>query len=366
MLRTLAFLGCAVALPLCLAAVPPSVSAQVALQAPPKSSAMPPPLPALPHPTLDRIHAANAMTCGISKEEEDYSRSEDHGNRAAFDIDLCKAVAIATLGTGAKLVVKSYPDEPFALRALRSGEVDVVATASLSVANMTQGVAFSAPVLLDGQSMLLPNNSAVHTAADLRGKKICFLTGSAAEDGLHSYAETHGISYTWYPFSEAGEMEAAFFTGNCDAISSDLTQLANIRAIDARRASEFTLLPGTFREDPLAVATWAGDASFSTLVYWTVQVLLQAEELGVTQANVETMRNSPKPEVQQLLGQRFGAAKLLGTRPQWGAEVLQAAGNYGELFERDLGARSALQIPRGNNRLAMQDGGLYALPVRDH
>ncbi len=344
--------------------VPSSAFGQTALQAPPKSAALPP-LPALPHPTLDRIHAANAVACGVVKEEEDYSRNEDHGNRAAFDIDLCKAVAVATLGPGARLVVRSYPDEPFAVRALKSGEVDLVATASLTVANMTQGVALSAPVLLDGQGVLFPKNAAVHSAVDLAGKKVCFLTGSAAEQGLHSYAEAHRVTYIWYPFSEAGEMEAAFFTGNCDAVTGDMTQLANIRGIDVRRVSEFTILPETLRSDPLAAATWAGDPSFGTLVYWTAQVLLGAEQLGITQRNAKEMASSPRPEIGALLGQRLGAAAMLGARPHWGAEVIEAVGNYGELFERDLGRQSPLRLERGSNRLSTQGGELLAIPVGD-
>ncbi len=345
--------------------VPLPASGQTALQAPPPSAAMRPPLPALPHPTLDRIHAANAVACGVVKEEEDYSRHEDHGNRAAFDIDLCKAVAVATLGPGARLIVRSYPDEPFALRALKSGEVDLVATASLTVANMTQSVALSAPVLLDGQGVLFPRNAAIHTAADLAGKKVCFLTGSAAEQGLHSYAEAHGVSYVWYPFSEAGEMEAAFFTGNCDAVTGDMTQLANIRGIDEKRASEFTILQETLRSDPLAAATWAGDTGFGAVVYWTTQALLGAEQLGITQRNVKEMASSPKPEIQALLGQRLGAAAMLRARPHWGAEVIEAVGNYGELYERDLGAQSPSRLDRGRNRLTTQGGDLYAVPLTD-
>ncbi len=340
------------------------LSAQTALQAPPQQTLAVPPLPAPPHATLDRVRGAKRLVCGIAKEEEDYSRSEDHGNRAAFDIDLCKAVAIAVLGPGAPVVIRSFPDEPFALRALDAGEVDVVATASLSMRNAAQHIALSAPVLFDGQSMLLPNNDAVHTAADLAGKRVCFLTGSAAEEGLHHYAEVHGISFVWYPFSEAGEMEAAFFTGNCDAITSDLTQLANIRAIDPRRAAEFTILPETFRQDPLATATWAGDSQFTAMVQWTVQALLQAEELGVMRANVQAKLGSADPATQQLLGQRFGAAAALGLPVHWAANVVAVVGNYGELYERDLGAESALRLARGLNRPWNRGGALYAAPVR--
>lgn len=342
-----------------------SALGQQALQMPPKST-VPPPLPALPHRTLDRIHSANAVNCGVVKEEEDYTRTEDHGNRAAFDVDLCKAVAIAVLGPGARLVVKSYPDEPFAVRMLQAGEVDLLASASLSVANMTNAVALSAPVLLDGQSVLFPKSAAIHHASDLAGKKICFLTGSAAEGGLHRYAATHGVRFVWYPFSEAGEMEAAFFTGNCDAVTGDRTQLANIRGIEAGRKAAFTILPEQMREDPLAMATWAGDPNFSALVYWTVQLLLNAEAMGLSRADMQPGKGANlSPDAVELLGQRFGASAALGTRAHWGAEVLAAVGNYGELYERDLGPASPMGLERGDNRLTTHGGALYPVPLRD-
>ncbi len=340
--------------------------AQQALQMPPKSAAPPVPRPALAHPTLDHIRSVNAVTCGVSKEEEDYSRGEDHGNRAAFDIDLCKAVAVATLGTGAHLVIKSFPDEAFAVRALRAGEVDLVATASLAVAHTAQDLAFSAPVLLDGQGFVVPKSAGAHTPLDLAGKKVCFLTGSVAEDGLHSYAAAHHITYVWYPFSEAGEMEAAFFTANCDAVSSDLTSLANIRAIDPRRAHEFTILPETIRPDPLGMATWAGDPRFASIVYWTVEALLGAEQRSITQSGVATAGTSTDPELQGFLGQRLGTGAMLGLRDHWVAEVIAAVGNYGELWERDLGSGSALALERGNNCLVTSGGELAVVPLREH
>ena len=319
------------------------------------------PLAPLPHPVLDRIHAARAFACGVSKEEEDYSRAEDHGNRAAFDIDICKAVTIAVLGSGAKLVVKSYPDEPAAVKALLIGEIDLLASASITVANTAQGLVFTRPTLYDGQGFVIANNPAVHTPLDLAGKKMCFLTGSIAEAGLHTYAEAHGVSYTWYPFSEAGEMEAAFFTGNCDAVTSDVTQLANIRAIDARRAKDFTLLPQLIRQDPLAAAVNGDDPRLAAIVGWTVETLIAAEALGVTQANVRSLGNDTRPAVQQLLGQRYGTGTLLGLDPQWGAAVIDGVGNYGEIFARDLGERSPLRLDRGENRQWAEGGLLYGI-----
>lgn len=322
-------------------------------------------LPAIPHPVFDRVRRTNSLVCGISREEEDYSRVTDHGNRAAFDIDLCKAVSVAVGGPAAQLVLRSFPDEAAALHALRSSQVDLVATASLSLRNTAQDIAFSAPVLLDGQTVLFPNDRRIRTAADLAGRRVCFLTGSAAEEGLHDYASAHGISYTWYPFSEAGEMEAALFTGNCDAVTGDLSSLANIRAIEPQRTAAFTVLADTFRPDPLAVATWAGDPRFTAVVYWTVEALLQAEELKITRGSAAHAAMAQNAAAAQLLGQRFGTGALLGLRDRWIAELLDAVGNYGEIFERDLGAGSRLHLDRGENRPASQGGQLVAIPLRD-
>lgn len=327
---------------------------KIALVPPPPKAPLP---PALPHPVLDRIRSAHTFKCGVSKEEEDYSRAEDHGNRAAFDIDLCKAVAVAILGPGAPLVVKSYPDEPVALRALRTGEIDMVATASPTVTNTANDIVFTRPAFYDGQGFLTPNSPTLRTPGDLAGKKICFLTGSGAEEGLHDFATQHGFSYVWYPFSEAGEMEAAFFTGNCDAVSSDVSQLANIRIIDARRAGDFKILPQLIRQDPLAMATSGTDVRLAAIAQWTLETLIAAEQLGLTQDTARLQINSPRPEIQAVLGQRFGSGTALGLDPHWGANVITAVGNYGEVFGRDLGTHSTLGLDRGQNR-QWTDGGL--------
>lgn len=297
------------------------------------------------------------MQCGVSKEEEDYSRATDHGNRAAFDLDMCKAIAVAALGPGAHFVIKVFPDEPGAIAALQSGEVDVLASASPTVAHAAAGIVFSRPTFYDGQGFLIPNNPAIHSPLDLAGKTVCFLITSISETGLREYAARHHVSYIWYPFSEAGEMEAAFFTGNCDALTGDVSQLANTRAIKGERGQSYTILPQIIRTDPLAPAVMGSDLRFAAIVEWTVETLIEAEALGVTQANAAQKARSTDPDLQQLLGQRYGTGTTLGLDPHWGENVIRAVGNYGEMFERDLGAGSPLRLARGENRL-WTDGGL--------
>ena len=312
---------------------------------------------------LDKVHTARSLSCGVIKEEEDYSRATDHGNRAAFDLDMCKAVAVATLGAGAHFSVNVFPDEPAAIKALKEDHVDLVPSASPTVENTAAGIAFARTTLHDGESLMIPNNPAIHSAADLADKKICFVITSASETGLRTYAARRHISYIWYPFSEVGEMEAAFFTRNCAALAGDVTQLANTRAINRAQSSAYTILPDTFRSDPLAPAYKAGDPQFAAIVNWTVEALIEAEELGVTQANVEAMLKSDDAEVQQLLGRPLGTGKLLQLDTHWSAQVIKAVGNYGEMFDRDLGANSPLRINRGLDRLAKDGGTMIASPV---
>ena len=314
-------------------------------------------------PVLDKVHASHALACGVVKEEEDYSRATDHGNRAAFDLDMCKAFAVAALGAGAHFTVNVFPDEPRATAALLKGQIDLIASASPSVKNTAAGIAFGPITFYDGQSIMIPNDPAIHSAADLAGKKICVALPSASDAGIRAYAARQHISYIWYPFSEMGELEAAFFTGNCAGFSGDTSQLANTRAIDKTRAHDFTILPGTLRKDPLAPAFRALDPQFGNLVSWTVETLIEAEELGVTQHNVEAMQSSSDQEVVQLLGQRYSTGNLLGLDDHWGSQVLRAVGNYGEIFERDLGAGSPLRIDRGDNRLWTDGGLMYAAPI---
>ncbi len=324
---------------------------------------------AIAGPILDRIHTAKSLSCGVIKEEEDYSRATDHGNRAAFDLDMCKAIAVATLGAGAHFTVSVFPDEPAGVKALRDGHIDLLPSASPTVANTAGGLSFGPVTLYDGEGLMISNNAAdvktVREPKDLAGKKICFVITSASETGLREFAAREKITYIWFPFSEVGEMEAAFFTGNCSGLAGDVTQLANTRAINRGQAGNYTILPQIIRKDPLAPAYKAGDPQFAAIVHWTVETLIEAEELGVTQGNVDALRTSEDGAIKQLLGQHFGTGALLGLDDHWGANVVKATGNYGEMFERDLGKDSPLRLDRGANRLWTDGGLMYSEPAAD-
>ena len=315
--------------------------------------------------TLEKIKAANSLTCGIDTEEPEYSTEDAHGNHGAFDLDICKAVAVAALGPNAKLVIKTFRDEEDALKGLKSGKIDLLATGSSNYINSANaGFGFSRPVFYDYQAFLVNKTMGIQSPKDLAGKKVCFLGGTEIEIQLQGYMKREKIDWLPFSFQEEGEMEAAFITRNCAAITADVSQLAYERIAFKGMARDFEILPEVIAKDPLAPSYRLDDPQWAEVVNWTVEALIQAEESGVTQANVAAMKTSADPVIQRLLGAWRGYGQYLGLRDGWAADAVEAVGNYGEIFDRDLGAGSAMKLTRGPNNLWTQGGLMYALPIR--
>jgi len=319
-----------------------------------------------PASTLATVKSTGALVCGVIREEEDYSKSDTHGNRAQLDSDLCKLLGAAVLGDKAKVLFVTFPDEPAAIQGLNKGKVQVVATATPSYINkIAFHVGFSPTVFFDGQGFLVKKNSGITAAKDLDGKKVCFIDQTTNADYLPLYGEREHIHFVPFPFEEQGEMEAAMYTANCAAISTDVTQLANTRAHYGPRAKEFEILPQVITKDPLAVAYRADDAEWGKVVDWTVSAILQAEESGITAANAAQQRESAAdPAVQLYFSKASRVGATLGLDADWAVRAVQSAGNYGEIYERDLGSGSPLHILRGMNALWDQGGLLYADPMK--
>ncbi len=300
------------------------------------------------------------------KEEPDYTKLDAHGNRAAFDADFCKAVAVAVLGDQARLTLTAYPDEASALKALKAGEIALVSTATpdSSSASADSGFGFAKPLIVDGQGFLVPTNLHISGARQLSGKKICFLAETEVEENLHTWVAREKIDFVPFPFQEEGEMAAAFVTGNCSALAGDITHLAFTRALFRSRAKDFTVLSDIIAVDPLAPAFVYGDAQWAAIVNWTGDILFQAEESGVRRANLENMKQCSDVTVRRLLGVEAGIGRAVGLDDQWAARVIKAVGNYGEMFDRDLGENSSLKMPRGPNLLRSAGGVMYARPLR--
>lgn len=315
--------------------------------------------------TVDKIRKAHAVVCGIDQNEAEFSTTDDHGARVNFDRDLCKAVAAAVLGRDAKVIVKGFPDDQSSVAALRSGEVDLIASLSADFSHTTDSsIGLSRPVLYDGVGLMVPVASGVSHAAGLSGKKICLLAETEAEVATRDWFESRHLKFVPFPFQEEGEMEAAYITGNCTGLAADVTRLAATRAGFGARANDYILLPEAISKDPMAVAFRASDGQWGRIIEWTVNILIQAEESGVSSANIASLGGSRDAVTERLLGSTHEFGKGLGLDDQWAGHAIEAVGNYGEIFVRDLGSDSPLKLDRGWNQLWTNGGLLYALPLK--
>jgi general L-amino acid transport system substrate-binding protein len=316
-------------------------------------------------PTLDKIKATGFLSCGVNFEEAEYSTQDAHGNHSAFDLDICKAIAVAVLGPQAKFNIVPFRDEQDALAELKSGKIAVLATGSPNYMNTAAaGLGFSRPIFYDYQGFLVNKTMGIQSPRDLAGKKTCFLGETEIEKQIQGYMKRQGIAWLPFPFQEEGEMEAAFITRNCAAITADVSQLAYERIAFKGMAKDFAILPDVVGKDPLAVTYRLDDPQWAATMNWIVNALIQAEESGVTRASLESMKMSEDPLIARLLGTHRGYGQYLGLDDQWAARVIAAVGNYGEMYDRDLGSGSVMKLDRGANNLWTHGGLMYASPMR--
>jgi general L-amino acid transport system substrate-binding protein len=321
--------------------------------------------------TLARVRASGELRCGINQEEPEYSTADDHGSREAFDKDLCRAVAVAVLGMDARIRVVEYPDDQSSMEALKAGVVDVVPTLSDDFTHSVgTHLVFTRPVLWDGVGFLMLGAGPVMRARQLSGKKICFIAETGVEESVRAWFGREHMDYVPFPFQEEGEMEAAFATGNCGALAGDRTRLAGTRALLGEHGKPTRLLGETISKDPLAAAVREGDPQWASIVDWVVEALVQAEESGVTKVNVTSIQaavvktNRGDPTLRFVLGGSRQVGSGLGLQDDWVVRMIEATGNYGEIYERDLGSGSALKLPRGENALNEHGGLMMALPLK--
>ncbi len=335
-------------------------------------------------PTLARIRQTRTLRCGINQETPEYSSTDDHGVRAAFDAAFCRAVAVAILGPHARTVLTPYPDDITSMAALRSGRVDLLPTLTLDLTHSSKpALAFSPPILYDGVGFLVPASANLNSPAQLSGRKICFLAATRVEPALQAWFSQQHLDFVPFPFNEEGEMEAAFVTGNCATLAGDLTRLVNLRQSFEKpafrpTAASYSLLPDpvshspvVIAPDPLAAASPATDPAFARIVTWTLEVLLDAEAVHLTQDDAARLLLSrtaapaaANPTLDILSGRTAEIGTRLGLRNTWALEVLAAVGNYAEIYARTLGDQSPLELPRSQNRLSTGGGLMLPLPLK--
>jgi general L-amino acid transport system substrate-binding protein len=315
-------------------------------------------------PTLAAVRAKGSVDCGAHPGAPGFGIADSRGVYQGLDADTCRAVAAAVFGDAARVrfVVTTSAAR---LPALQSGQIDLLPrtttwTQSRDTAN---GLNFTAVTFYDGQGFLVRRSANVQRAVQLDGASICVTSGTTNELNLADWARSNRIRIRPVVFEQNDETRIAYESGRCDAFSTDASQLAGIRSA-LPRPDEHMVLADIISKEPLAPAVRHGDDQWFDIVRWTIYALIEAEELGITQANVDEMLRSERPEVRRLLGLSGDHGPFMGLDRRWAYNVVKAVGNYGEIFERHLGRNTAIGLQRGLNDLWTRGGLMYAPPVR--
>ena len=318
--------------------------------------------------TLDDVKAKGFVQCGVNTALAGFSAPDDKGEWTGFDVDFCRAVAAAVFGDTTK--VKFTPtNAKERFTALQSGEIDVLArNTTWTLSRDTQlGFNFAGVSYYDGQGFMI--NSAklpdVKSALQLSGASVCVQTGTTTELNLADYFKANNLEYSPVVFEKLDEVNAAYDAGRCDVYTTDQSGLYSIR-LTLSSPADHTVLPEIISKEPLGPAVRQGDDQWFDIVKWTLNAMILAEEVGITQANVEEMKSSANPDIKRILGQEEGS-KLgadLGVSEDWVVNIIKGVGNYGEVFERNIGQGSPLKIARGINALWTKGGIQYAIPIR--
>ncbi|MEQ8295509.1 MAG: amino acid ABC transporter substrate-binding protein [Nitratireductor sp.] len=318
--------------------------------------------------TLDDVKSKGFVQCGVNTGLAGFAAPNDQGEWSGFDVDICKAVAAAVFGDATK--VKYTPTtakERFT--ALQSGEIDVLSrntTWTLS-RDTSLGFNFAGVNYYDGQGFMINAKKlpGVNSALQLSGASVCVQTGTTTELNLSDYFRANKMEYNPVVFEKLEEVNAAYDSGRCDVYTTDQSGLYSIR-LTLSAPDDHVVLPEIISKEPLGPVVRQGDDQWFDIVKWTLNAMIIAEELGITQTNVDEMKGSDNPEIKRVLGMEADStlAADLGLDKEWVVNVIKAVGNYGESFERNIGQDSPLKIARGLNQLWTKGGILYAPPIR--
>jgi general L-amino acid transport system substrate-binding protein len=314
-----------------------------------------------PGPTLAAVLKKGYVECAVPSGTPGFGFVDSRGEFRGLDVDTCRAVAAAVFGDASKARFIGLNGAQ-RLPALQSGQVDLVVqtltqTQSREAAN---GLLFAGVNFYDGQSFLVRKSSGVKTATDRAGASICVSAGSTSELNLADWSQATGIKMNPVVFERVDEGRAAYDKGRCDAYSTDSSQLATIATI-MHDPDDQMVLPDIISKEPLGPAVRQGDDQWYEIVKWTLNALIEAEEQGITQANVEEKLNNPTPQVKRLLGLVGDYGKFMALDNKWAFNAIRAVGNYGEMFDRNFGP---LKMARGKNALWSKGGLMYSAPIR--
>jgi len=314
--------------------------------------------------TLKTVTDRGMVSCGVSQGLPGFSLPDDKGNWTGLDVDICRAIAAAIFNDPAK--VKFIPlSAKGRFTALQSGEIDLLSrntTWTLS-RDTSLGANFTGVTYYDGQGFLVKKSLKVNSALELNSASVCVQTGTTNEQNLADYFKGNNMRYEVIAFGSADETIKAYESGRCDVFTADVSQLFAER-LKLSNPADHSVLPEVISKEPLGPMVRHGDDQWFDLVKWVLFAMIDAEELGVTQKNVDEMAKSDKPEFRRAFGTDGNLGEQLGLTKDWVSRIVKAVGNYGESFDRNVGAGSKLGIARGLNQLWTKGGIQYAPPIR--
>jgi general L-amino acid transport system substrate-binding protein len=313
--------------------------------------------------TLKKVKDRGSLLCGVSQGLLGFSNPDDKGNWTGFDVDFCRAVAAAVLNDSTK--VKFTPlSSKDRFEPLKSGDIDLLSrNTTWTLSRDVSFGNFAGVTYYDGQGFMVRKALKVNSALELNGASICTQTGTTTELNLADYFRANNMKYEVIAFATGDETIKAYEAGRCDVFTTDVSQLYSEK-LKLSNANDHVILPEIISKEPLGPLVRHGDDQWFDIVKWTHFGMLNAEELGVSSKNVDEALKSTQPEIRRLLGAEGNFGEQLGLTKDWMVRVLKQVGNYGEVFERNVGSGSKLAISRGVNRLWTKGGIQYAPPIR--
>ena len=323
--------------------------------------------PALAGKDLDTIRSRGSLVCGVNTGLAGFSAADSQGKWTGLDVDYCRALAAAILGDANKVRFSPLTAQQ-RFTALQSGEIDVLSrnTTWTLTRDASLGMHFVGVTFYDGQGFMVPKSLNVKSAKQLKGATVCVQSGTTTELNLTDYSRANNLQMKPVVFEKQEASTGAYFSGRCQVFTTDASGLASIRSKEAKNPADHVILPELISKEPLGPSIRRGDDDFFAIAKWTLNALLEAEEYGITQANVDQMKKDSKnPSVMRLLGAGTeDMGKPLGLDKEWAYRAIKAVGNYGEIFERHVGEKTPIGLPRGSNNLWTNGGLMYAPPVR--
>lgn len=322
--------------------------------------------PAQAGKTLDGVKARGQVVCGVHTGLAGFSAADSNGKWAGLDVDVCRAIAAAVLGDSEK--VKYVPlTAQQRFTALQSGEIDVLSrnTTFTLTRDASLGLHDTVVTYYDGQGFIVPKKSNIKNAKQFKNQTVCVQSGTTTEKNLTDYSKANNLNIKTVVFEKEEAATAAYFAGRCISYTTDASGLASIRNKVATAPADHVILPELISKEPLGPMVRRGDDEWFAVVKWVIYGLIEGEEYGINQANVDALKSSSQdPVVKRILGTGEDTGKLVGLDKDWMARAIKATGNYGEIFERNVGPKSALGLPRGINNQWNMGGLMYAYPLR--